>query len=135
MEKNQYYIFYFAKRENGFKLLAAYHEGALPFNCSICPERAKEENGCETPAQYAVWEDELIDGEQYYCCPLAFIPESVINWYENYSYDKEFGTTTSFNDRNNKFIEAIGIYNSYKSKWFQYMHPKKKDGLQRLKYG
>lgn len=72
-----------------------------------CDPALKAEWGCESPAQCAVWRD--LEGNDYYVCPLRYIPQSVLGWYEEYAYCKEFG-------------ESPGLYHCIPSKWHESLH-------------
>ena len=92
--------------------MAAVHANAIPMQCEMClhdPE-LKKEWGCDEPKQIAVWVDN--EENEYFNCPLKFIPENVLQWYEEYSYQKEFGGALSYRKQSRKFIDAIRIYNS-----------------------
>jgi len=52
-----------------------------------------------------VWPSE--NGDIFYNCPSAFIPQNVFEWYEIYQYEKEFGTDILYDDRSNKYLEAL----------------------------
>lgn len=49
----------------------------------------KEAWGCDGPTQAAVWIDDETDDE-YYVCPARLLPENIIEWYNEYTYNKEF---------------------------------------------
>lgn len=53
----------------------------------------------------------------YYEHPKNFIPNSVIEWYEEYKYYKDFNVAPSFNDCNLKFLEAKTTYEYYSQYW------------------
>lgn len=96
-------------------MIAALHGGALELSCEACAgdPQLKALSGCETPSQEPVWEYE---GNNYYSCPLLFIPENVCRWYEEYSYAKELGTNTEYIDRPERWLLGMRIYNSELSK-------------------
>lgn len=79
-----------------------------------------------------VWE---YDEDIFYNCPLKFILPTVIEWYEMYKYEQEFGTDIKYHDRNNKYIEALNVYNNYYIYWLEEKRPHKTDYLKRLKHG
>ncbi|MEA3346960.1 MAG: hypothetical protein U9Q21_02585 [Candidatus Auribacterota bacterium] len=44
-------------------------------------------------------------------CPVLFIPENVIDWYNEYAYIKKFpGGAKPYGEQSAKFIDAIDIY-------------------------
>jgi hypothetical protein len=61
------------------------------------------------------------DGEtiyEYYDHPKKHIPPVLLDWFEEYSYYKEFqGTAPSFDDCNLRFLEAKNVYESYLEFW------------------
>jgi hypothetical protein len=116
--------------------LAALHAGVLGLSCEDCQHvpDLRTERGCEAPAQRAVW----YDGEdEYYTCPLCWLSDSIINWYDEYLYTQEFGTALSYNDQSNRFIEAWQQYKIAFNRFSEekMRHTGKVDGLQTLKAG
>lgn len=77
--------------------------------------------GCDKPTQMTVWE---FDEERFYNCPMKFISDSVAEWYENYSYDKEMGTAESYTDQSVRYIDARSYYMGRYSKYSQMKKPK-----------
>lgn len=69
--------------------------------------------GCDEPTQVPVWVDEEEDCE-YYTCPFKFIPATILEWYSEYSYYKEFnGTAPSYWDQGDKWQDVAVVYNRY----------------------
>lgn len=101
--------------EVSFKILAAIHAGILTMSCQDCqhdPE-LKIAWGCESPTQIAVWEDEEEDTE-YYSCPFQFIPVSIMEWYQEYAYYKEFsGAAPRYWDQGEKWLDIASLYSKY----------------------
>lgn len=58
----------------------------------------------------AVWAN--LDGDQYYSCPLQFIPDSLVEFAGKYRYYKNFGTSIEYEDQLPKFLDAVTIYES-----------------------
>lgn len=85
----------------------------LPCSCAACYEdpELKEVWGCEEPTSVACWGD---DEDQYYSCPFKFIPESILEWYQEYCYIKEFqGTALPFYEQGEKWIMVSNIYSRF----------------------
>lgn len=81
-------------------------------DCQRDPE-LKMSWGCEEPSQLPVWEDEET-GDEYFRCPLLFIPLSIIEWYSEYNYYKEYsGTAPSYWEQGEKWIDIAITYNGY----------------------
>lgn len=68
----------------------------------------KIERGCETPQQIAVWADG--EDEVYFSCPRLWVNSAMVNWYQEYMYDTEFGTALSYPEQSNRYVEAWLIY-------------------------
>ena len=103
---------------HGFSILAALHGGGLELSCRACAAdpQLKSMSGCEEPTQEPVW----VDGEdEYYSCPVLFVPETVSEWYEEYAYATEFGTTIDFKDRPARWLEAMKIYRTCYNTWVE----------------
>lgn len=65
--------------------------------------------GCEIPTQIAVWED---NEDRFFNCPLKFISNESINWFEHFRYDSIFsGVALRFKDQSAKYIEAMDYFN------------------------
>jgi hypothetical protein len=63
----------------------------------------------------AVWED--VDGDKYFSCPLNFLSNEVVAWYENYKYDSIFqGSSLPYNKQSAKYIEAMFYYINVKKR-------------------
>jgi len=84
-----------------------------------------------------VWRD--IDGDDYYNCPIRFIPDSVYAWYEEYSYYKSFESAPgAYHEMTAKWLEAMHVYQSYLSKYteeIQETKARKSNGLGALRQG
>lgn len=82
----------------------------------------KEAWGCETPTQAAVWVDEETDDE-YYICPFRFVPQTIIEWYSEYAYYKNFeGTAPTYWDQGDKWIDITSIYSGYFNEMLELIH-------------
>ena len=66
--------------------------------------------GCEEPTQNAVW----AHGEnEYFNCPLKFIPETIWQWFEELQYCQKFlGTALNYKKQSAKFVDALFYYDS-----------------------
>lgn len=78
--------------------------------CS-CDPTIKKLWGCEKPTQHAVWEDCL--DNKYYTCPIKFLTDNVIEWYNEYTYYKEFGCLHEYTKLPATYVEAMSLYNNY----------------------
>jgi hypothetical protein len=89
----------------------------LGINCSDCEDdpELKALYGCEEPTQVAVWEDEVEN--EFYNCPLRWLTEAVLDWYELYAYDMEFHKGLSYDRQSNRYIEAWKVYRLFSSKF------------------
>ena len=83
--------------------------------CRLCSydKTLKEEWGCDKSTQTAVWID--AEGNEYFNCPLVFIPENVQVWYEEFSYQQQYGGAPSYRKQSRKWIEAMRLYHRFKS--------------------
>ena len=75
-----------------------------------------------------VWED---DEDIYYNCPSEFIPDNVNEWWGQYCYEKEFGTTINYGERSIKYIKALLLYRY----WLKEYTPKRltQDGFAKVR--
>jgi len=91
-----------------------------PDHCSFLD---KMRLGCDSPSQMMVEGTSTIDyplfesdfaGEEIlvYRHPYFFIPQSVWNWWEEYSYYKKVQDTTQYYDRDPRYLEAVNIFES-----------------------
>jgi len=77
----------------------------------------KDAWGCETPSQVACWEDDEFDIE-YYNCPFLFVPSTIVEWFSEYNYYKEFsGAAPDYWQQTEKWVVVASIYNSYYNKF------------------
>ena len=55
------------------------------------------------------------DGKRiiYHACPSNWIPSSVIDFFNRFSYEKEFNQMPKYDVISNKYLEMIGAYESY----------------------
>ena len=95
----------------------------------------RESWGCEKPAPAVVWEDPELG--EFFNCPLKFISETVVDWYEEYSYNQDFGAAApAFLKQSAKFVEAVRLYKTAFGEYLEKAAKKKAakpDGLQILK--
>ena len=105
-------------------------------SCSECqsvPE-LREQRGCEVPTQQPVWED---GEDQYFSCPLLWITDEIIAWYDEVVYSKEFGGLP-YDRQSNRFVEAYLFYQSEMSRFTKEKSAKDDkttDGLSQLRSG
>ena len=79
--------------------------------------------GCEVPAQQAVWRD--LDGNDFYTCPVQFLHPTILEWYSEVLYYKEFNAAPGrYCDLPAKWIEAYLFYKSCLDKWLDAGKPK-----------
>lgn len=125
----------------GINILAGIHAGALAkYDCAKCkrtpgltekfgmvPVRDKETGvqiGCEPGAGLEpIIENDKDDlnpeAVSYYNCPLKFIPDSVIKWFDLYSYYSNYPSSApKYEDQTQRYINAMRCYtavlNSYR---------------------
>ncbi|MDR0307632.1 MAG: hypothetical protein LBI42_12460 [Chitinispirillales bacterium] len=95
----------------------------------------RESWGCDKPAPAAVWEDPELG--EFFNCPLKFISETVVDWYEEYSYNQDFSAAApAFLKQSAKFAEACRLYKTAFNEYLAKASKKKtakQDGLQILK--
>jgi hypothetical protein len=78
-------------------------------SCSDCTPEQRIENGCEG-GESVIWFDPITEDE-YYVCPIRFVTNNIIEWYNEYSYNMDFpGTARKYGEQSNKFIDAAHIY-------------------------
>lgn len=52
--------------------------------------------------------------EVFYVCPRRFVTEDIIEWYQEYLYNKEMmGSAIKYQDQSSKYIDAWMYYKSY----------------------
>jgi hypothetical protein len=81
--------------------------GLISFSCDKCLDAPyiKENLGCDQPTQTpARWLDE---DEEWYNCPMRFIPSSVVSFILEYdSYKDKWSTPPRYGDFGAKFLQA-----------------------------
>jgi hypothetical protein len=66
--------------------------------------------GCVEPTQVSCEELEI----EFERCPVHFIPESIVEWWKEYSYYMDYpGTAPKYQDQVPKFNEITNLYNGY----------------------
>lgn len=83
-------------------------------SCTACQHdpALKEDWGCEEPTHSAVWVDEE-DENEFFSCPILFIPSNVFGWYREYTYSKDFpGAALPYHLRSARWIDAYEMYTS-----------------------
>lgn len=92
--------------------------GLIGFSCDICRDApfTKDNLGCENPTQTpAAWLDE---NEEWYNCPLKFIPMSVIDFLEKYdAYKNSIASPPDFENQSAKFIIAVRYFENHINKY------------------
>jgi len=86
--------------------------------------------GCDEPTQDAVW---ATDEEEFYNCPLRWISEQIIDWYEEYSYYTEFpGAAPIFGNMIPGWTEALQYYKIQYKHFYDLINPSRgKDSTSR----
>jgi len=69
----------------------------------------------------------------FYNCPSLFVPVNIVIWFEKYCYEKEFGTNIKYEDRSNRFIEAMQQYRVFESECADQKRPQKIDGITKVR--
>lgn len=66
--------------------------------------------GCET-SDTLVW----ADGHDnfFYSCPMRFITEDILDWYQEYEYYAEFNCAPEYSIQSCRFIDAWIAYKNY----------------------
>lgn len=83
-------------------------------DCQSDPE-LKEVWGCEVPTQVACWEDEEYE---FFSCPFLYIPSTIVEWFSEYNYYKEFaGTAPDYWEQTEKWVTCASIYSGEYSKY------------------
>jgi len=117
----------------GFQILAGIHSGVLAkFDCAKCRRtpglcakfgmKAIYEKGqligC-TPGSGDVvvlentHDDDNPDDILYFHCPLKFIPNSVLRWYNLYSYYNNYPSAApKYNEQTQRYINGMNCYNT-----------------------
>jgi hypothetical protein len=82
-------------------------------NCGICSESPqwKVDWGCESPVETPVWVDEET-GDEYHMCPIRYVSQTILDWYEEYAYCTKFHLAEKFNDQCSAWIDAATLYES-----------------------
>lgn len=57
--------------------------------------------------------------DMYYEEPKYFIPDSVMTWFDEYEYHKEFHTAPKYHEVSCRFVEMKNLYNGYLNFWSQ----------------
>jgi len=104
--------------KTGFKILAGIHSDTIPSHiCEDC--NTNGECSAENPAAVPVaWENQ--DGLIFYNCPIHFVPDNVLDWYLQFTYEKNFHTAPPYTDRSMRFIRAMYKYEEYLKYWSNY---------------
>ena len=58
-----------------------------------------------------VWDDR--HGEVFYNCPVKWLTDDVIDWYQEYVYNVEIGGSIPFREQSSKYIEAFLVYRHF----------------------
>jgi hypothetical protein len=85
----------------------------LQASCADCDKEPAQREywGCESADDGQVRWIEDLNEDEYYACPIRFIPQSVYEWYAEYSYYKQFpGAARPYERISNKFVEASNVY-------------------------
>ena len=101
--------------------------------CGYCTQRAQAGEDlaeCACPADKPAEEDE---DDVYYQCPIRFVPENILQWWEIYQYEKEFGANIDYMGRSIKYLEALRIYRHFINYWQELKNPPKPGELRRGK--
>jgi len=114
--------------------MAAIHAKKLDFSCENCKHDSELKTylGCDNPTQMAVWEN---DEYEFFSCPLNFIADSVVDWWEEYLYYKSFsGSSPLYKNQSAKFVEAMYLYNKLLNSYLVEPEDRKtEEGLQILR--
>lgn len=81
-----------------------------------------------------VWRD--LDENDYYSCPVRYIPVNVVEWYAEYLYYKEFSSAPGRYDQiPGKWHEALSEYHKALNQYIEMVKPKGPDKTGALKMG
>jgi len=102
----------------GIKVLAAVHAGLITWTCSVCENdpQKKKQLACDDVSEFLVWQNSDIG--EFYSCPLRWITQPVLEWYDEYLYLKEFpGVAPKYGEFNKLFWEACKLYQGSYNKY------------------
>lgn len=96
--------------------MAACHAGILALSCHECQDAPefREDQGCEIPSESVVWQDE---DNEFYSCPIKWITEEITDWYQEVTYQQEFGIAEPYHSQSNRFLEAWSFYRYHLSRF------------------
>lgn len=74
------------------------------------------------------------EDETYFSCPRLWVTNAMIEWYQEYTYDTDFGTALRYPEQSNRYIEAWSVYKRAIGRFQleqaqERMKPKKQDDL------
>ena len=125
-------------REVGFRIIAAARLGLLTISCQVCQDDpiAKDVWGCERPTQAAVWTN---DGEEFYNCPIRFVPDNVWAWFSELTFAEQFHQIKPYSEMPARWIEALHYLKNMMDRYTEQIQETKSrrkdrtgDGLARL---
>ena len=77
------------------------------------------------------WEDQ---SDVYKKCPLVYITENIIDWYQEHLYNTEYGCSISYGDQSARFVSALNYYKACYNRFVNDKQSVKKDGDLSLLY-
>jgi len=97
--------------EVGIQTLAMLHAGVLDLDCSKCPDELAASRNCQQedrgdPVFFDV--ERLIE---FHACPVSLIPRIVYDWYDRYSFQKEFNQCDNYDECDAMYWWFVKTYN------------------------
>ena len=100
----------------GLKVLAAVHAGIIDWGCSNCDTSRRKQLACNEVSEILIWQHSTMG--EFYSCPVKWITQPVLEWYDEYLYLKEFpGIAPKYGEFNKLFWESCKIYTGAYSKY------------------
>lgn len=108
-------------------------------NCRACLDdpQCKKTWGCEEPTQNVVWE---LEEDVFYSCPMLWLTENIIHWYDDYAYYSKFtGAAPKIDELTPSWLDAMKYYDQKMEYYRSIKKPKSNDrtsqGLATLRHG
>jgi hypothetical protein len=102
----------------GIKVLAALHAGLITWNCTMCDQdpNLKKQMACNEESPILIWQHQDIG--EFYSCPLRWITQPILDWYDEYLYLKEFpGSAPKYGEHNRLFWLSCKVYSGSFNKY------------------
>lgn len=111
--------------EVGVQTLAMAHAGILEFDCSTCKDEIAIDLNCNQQDRGNSVFFDVIRMLEFESCPISLIPKQVYQWYDRYSYNKEFGMSVDYDSCISLYWWFCKTYNRYYNEYIEIKHNRK----------